>query len=76
MKKRNNWLAVMAVTLSMGMMAAGCGQSADAGAQQAAENTDTSAKEEVQSGSVETGAVDLNALTLDEITAKAKELKS
>ena len=73
MKKRNNWLAaVMVMTLGLGVIAAGCGQSAET--QQAAENTDTSEKENTaQSESIESGAADLNAMTLDEITEKAKE---
>ena len=74
MKKRNNWLAaVMVMTLGLGVIAAGCGQSAET--QQAAENTDTSEKENTaQSESIESGAADLNAMTLDEITEKAKDI--
>lgn len=75
MKKRNRWLRTLAVVTGMAVLAAGCGDTADTSADSAGEQqTDTDTVADVAAdASEESGAVDLNSLTLEEITEKAKE---
>lgn len=81
MKKRNSFLAAMALTLGMAIMTAGCGNNAqeaaatDNGTVQEVGGAEVANAEEVQNeGEAESSSdIDLNALSLDEITEKAKE---
>ena len=84
MKERNRWWTVAALTLGISVMATGCGNSqstANAGAdtdvqQEITDNAADSSVAESSDNTVDTvasGALDLNSLSIDEITQKAKE---
>lgn len=77
--KRKRVLSTVALTMGLAMLATGCGQAAESTNAGTTETADAGTAEDASVSSNETDKVasgegiDLNALTLDEITEKAKE---